>query len=87
MLTYLRRRAQFKGVVGGSRGWTILWAVLMGGRLLRRVSSDKPEVVFTRKLRAGESLVLRSEHPEPSKRTQRKQRKKGEATRASPPAG
>ena len=87
MLRYLRRRAQFKGVVGGSRGWTILWAVLVGGRMLRRATTDAPEVVFTRKLRAGESLVIRSEHPEPSKRTQRKQRKKGEATRASPPAG
>ena len=30
MLAYLRRRAQMKGVVGGSRGWTILWALLIG---------------------------------------------------------
>jgi hypothetical protein len=91
VLNYLRRRAQFKGVVGGSRGWTILWAVLMGGRLLRRFTSDAPEVVFTRKLRAGESVVIRSEHPEPSKRQQRKQRKQQQraeqATRTSPPAG
>ena len=86
MLNYLRRRAQFKGVVGGSRGWTILWAVLMGGRLLRRVTSDKPEVVFTRKLHPGESVVVRSERPEPSKRAKRKQRKE-EATRSSPPPG
>ena len=90
MLRYLRRRAQFKGVVGGSRGWTIVWAVLMGGRMLRRATSDAPEVVFTRKLRAGESVVIRSEHPEPSKRKQRKQRKqrkKEQATGSSPPAG
>jgi hypothetical protein len=89
VLTYLRRRAQLKGVVGGSRGWTILWAGLMGGRLLRRITSDAPEVVFTRKLRAGESVVIRSEHPEPSKRQQRKQRKRRveEATRTSPSAG
>jgi len=87
VLNYLRRRAQFKGVVGGSRGWTILWAVLMGGRLLRRITSDAPEVVFSRKLQPGESVVIRSEHPEPSKRQQRKQRKKEEATRTSPSAG
>jgi hypothetical protein len=61
VLNYLRRRAQLRGVVGGSRGWTILWVVLMGGRLLRRVTSDKPEVVFTRKLRPGEALVIRAE--------------------------
>jgi hypothetical protein len=89
MLNYLRRRAQFKGVVGGSRGWTIVWAVIMGGRLLRRATSDAPEVVFTRKLRAGESVVIRSEHPEPSKRKQRKERRQreAEASGTSPPAG
>jgi hypothetical protein len=89
MLNYLRRRAQFKGVIGGSRGWTILWAALMGGRLLRRATTDAPEVVFKRKLQPGESVVIRSEHPEPSKRKQRKQRRQREeeATRTSPPAG
>ena len=89
MLNYLRRRAQFKGVVGGSRGWTIVWALIMGGRLLRRATSDAPEVVFTRKLRAGESVVIRSEHPEPSKRKQRKERRQrdAEAPGTSPPAG
>ena len=68
MLTYLRRRAQLKGVVGGSRGWTIVWAVLIGGRLLRRLTSDEEKVVFRRKLRPGEALVIRSEKPgaEPS---------------------
>ncbi len=91
MLSYLRRRAQFKGVIGGSRGWTILWAVLIGGRLLRRATTDAPEVVFTRKLRTGESVVIRSDRPEPSKRRQRKQRKRekreDEANRTSPRAG
>ena len=88
MISYLRRRAQMKGVVGGARGWSILWAVLMGGRLLRRAATDKPEIVFTRKLRAGESVVIRSEHPEPSKRKQRKERKRAaEATGTSSPGG
>jgi hypothetical protein len=71
---YLRRRAQLKGVVGGSRGWTLLWAALTGVRLLRRVTSDKPEVVYTHKLRPGEALVIRSERPETT-------------TEPSPPAG
>jgi hypothetical protein len=63
VISYLRRRAQLKGVVGGSRGWTILWAVLMGGRVLRRLRSDKPELLFTRELRPGEAVVIRSEAP------------------------
>jgi hypothetical protein len=88
VLTFLRRQAQLKGVVGGSRGWRVLWAVIVGGRLLRRATSDPPEVVFTRKLRAGESVVIRSEHPEPSKRKQRKQRRReAEGARTSTPAG
>lgn len=68
MLTYLRRRAQLKGVVGGSRGWTIVWAILIGARLLRRLTTDEEKVVYRRKLRPGESLVVRSEGPgaEPS---------------------
>ena len=61
MLNYLRRRAQLKGVVGGSRGWTILWAILIGGRLLRRLTSDDEKVVFRRKLHPGEAVVIRSE--------------------------
>jgi hypothetical protein len=63
MLSYLRRRAQLKGVVGGSRGWTIVWAVLIGGRLLRRLTSDEEKVVYRRTLRPGESFVVRSEGP------------------------
>jgi hypothetical protein len=68
MLSYLRRRAQMKGVIGGSRGWTIVWAVLIGGRLLRRLTSDEEKVVYRHKLRPGESLVIRGERPgaEPS---------------------
>jgi hypothetical protein len=68
MLNYLRRRAQLKGVVGGSRGWTIVWAVLIGGRLLRRLASDEEKVVFRRKLQPGEAVVIRAAKPgaEPS---------------------
>jgi hypothetical protein len=89
VISYLRRRAQMKGVIGGDRAWSILWAVLVGGRLLRRAITDKPEVVFTRKLRAGESVVIRSEPPEPSTRAKRKQRRKrgAEAAGTSSPAG
>jgi hypothetical protein len=63
MLSYLRRRAQMRGVVGGSRGWTILWAILMGARLLRRLTTDEEKVVYRHKLRPGESLVIRGERP------------------------
>jgi hypothetical protein len=66
MLRYLYCRAQLRGPFGGSRGWTILWAVLLGGRLLRRLTSAKPEVVYSSRLLPGEALVIRSgERPVP----------------------
>ncbi len=61
MINFLRRTAQFRGVIGGSRGWTIVWAVIMGGRVLRRLTTDKPEVLYTHAMRPGEALVIRSE--------------------------
>jgi hypothetical protein len=66
MLNYLRRRAQMKGVIGGSRGWTIVWAILIGGRILRRLTADKPEVLLTETLRPGEALVIRAEGTAPT---------------------
>jgi hypothetical protein len=60
MLRFLYRRAQIKGLFGGSRGWTLVWAVLLGGRVLRRLMAAKPEVVYSARLRPGEALVIRS---------------------------
>ncbi len=60
MLRYLYRRAQVRGVFGGSRGWTVVWVVILGGRLLRRLTTAKPDVVYTSALRPGEALVIRS---------------------------
>ena len=66
MIRYLYRRAQLKGVFGGSRGWTVVWAVLLGGRLLRRLTARKPKVVYSSRLRPGQALVIRSgERPVP----------------------
>ena len=66
MLRYLYRRAQLKGLFGGSRGWTVVWAVLLGGRLLRRLTAPKPKVVYSSRLRPGQALVIRSgERPVP----------------------
>lgn len=59
MAGYVYRRAQTKGLLGGNRSWSIVWAVLFGLRILRRLTSDKPEVVFSDKLEPGETLVIR----------------------------
>lgn len=59
MIRYLYRMGQVRGIFGGSRGWTVVWAVILGGRLLRRLNTKKPKVVFTETLRPGQALVIR----------------------------
>lgn len=65
MFASLRRRAAMKGLLGGSRPWLALWVTLFGMRLLRRLTRDKPEVVFSEKLEAGQSLVISAVDREP----------------------
>jgi len=65
VLTYLRRRATIKGPFGGSRGWTFIWAVLLGARLLRRFTKPKPEILLTEKVGPGETLVISGIDREP----------------------
>ena len=59
MLRYFYRRAQVRGLLGGSRGWTFVWGLMFGARLVRRIAGHKPEVVYREKLRPGEVLVIR----------------------------
>ena len=65
MSSYLSRRARVKGLLGGSRPWTLLWAVLLGARVLRRVLRDKPDVVFSESLAEGETLVITTKDRKP----------------------
>ena len=65
MLGYLYRRAQLKGLLGGSRPWTVLWVVILAARILRRLTKDKPDVVYSEELRPGETLVISSKEREP----------------------
>ncbi len=54
----LYRQSQVRGLLGGSRPWTILWAVLAARRLLKRLMRDEPEVVYSEELRAGEAIII-----------------------------
>jgi hypothetical protein len=55
---YLFRRAQMKGLLGGSRPWLYLWLTLAGFRLLRRITRDKPEILYSEELKDGDALVV-----------------------------
>ena len=58
MIPFLRRRAMVKGLFGGSRGWTVVWAVLLGVRLVKRFTGNVPEVVLTQEIKPGEALLI-----------------------------
>jgi hypothetical protein len=59
MLRYLYRRGQIRGLLGGSRGWTVLWAVIFGARLVQKATTRDAKVVYSETLRPGESVVIR----------------------------
>ena len=65
MVSFLRRRAMHKGVLGGSRPWLIGWAADLAARLLRRLTHDEPEVVYSEELAPGETLTITSTDREP----------------------
>lgn len=62
----LQRRAMLRGPFGGSRPWTVLWAVLLGARLFKRVTRSGPDVVFTGTLEPGASLLITAGDREPT---------------------
>lgn len=65
MTGVVRRRAMARGPLGGSRPWTIVWAVLLGIRLARRLTRRRPKVVFSHQLKSGESVLISDDAGEP----------------------
>ena len=57
-MRYLLRRAQLNGLLGGSRPWLYLWVVLASVRVLRRITWDKPEILYSEELKDGEAFVV-----------------------------
>lgn len=65
MIKYLRRRSMLAGPLGGSRHWTLLWALLVAARVFRRLTRPKPEILYSEKLLPGQSLVISGDGREP----------------------
>lgn len=49
-----------RGLLGGSRAWTVVAVASIGVRLLRRLAGDR-EVVYSEELAPGESLLISHE--------------------------
>lgn len=56
-----------RGLLGGSRVWTVVAVSVAGVRLLKKLAGGQPEVVFRRALRPGEALVVSTRSPSSGK--------------------
>ena len=62
---FVYRQAQARGLLGGSRPWTVLWGVLFARRLWKRFLKDAPEILYRTELKPGETLVISGSELEP----------------------
>jgi hypothetical protein len=58
--TVLRSNALYKGLLGGSRGWLAVGAVVWTPRLMKRLLGRTEKVVATEVLKPGQALYLRT---------------------------
>ena len=54
----LRRNALYKGLLGGSRGWMAVGALVWGPRLMKRALGRNEQVVATERLEPGQALRI-----------------------------
>lgn len=56
----IRTRATSKGLLGGDPMWRTVWAVLIGGRMLKRTFGRVPELLINEPLKPGERMEIRT---------------------------
>jgi len=68
-MKYLRRKAVYSGLLGGSRKWLVVggaaWALHYVGRVF---GLGEPEPLYTEELKPGERFVVVHQPPAPRRR-------------------
>ncbi len=59
MIRFLTRYGTTRGLLGGSRAWTVVAMVGWGLRLLQRSRRGEPKVVYSEILHPGQVLEIR----------------------------
>jgi hypothetical protein len=68
----LRRNALYKGLLGGSRGWLAVGAVVWAPRLMKRALGKNEEIVAKEVLKPGQALRIEAlERPTRARRRAR----------------
>ncbi|MEY2554812.1 MAG: hypothetical protein QOC57_2672 [Ilumatobacteraceae bacterium] len=71
----LRRNAIFKGLLGGSRGWMAVGAIVWAPRFYKRVMGRVPEFVAREVLQPGQTVCITAIPPPAGRREARRARK------------
>ena len=62
---YLRLQATSRGLLGGSRFWTVVWMAIATIGVVKRLTGDKPEIIYRSELQDNDSLVISSKSDAP----------------------
>jgi hypothetical protein len=62
-MSALRSNALYKGVLGGSRGWMAIGALVWAPRLVKKVLGRTQQIVATEVLKPGQVLCLEAIPP------------------------
>jgi hypothetical protein len=60
----LRRNALYRGLLGGSRGWLAVGAIIWSRRLLKRAMGKQEEVLTVEKLEPGQAIRIEAIPPD-----------------------
>jgi hypothetical protein len=58
VIARVARLARRRGLLGGSRAWTAVWALLLAVRLARRLLKPKPKVLWSAALGEGDAYLV-----------------------------
>ena len=72
----LSRLGWYRGVLGGNRAWAGLWVGLAVARGARRLATKQPQLLSVETLRQGQSVIITSLGPEPTRRQRRRARRR-----------
>jgi hypothetical protein len=78
---YVRTHAFSRGVLGGQRGWTAIFAVVTIGRFVGKYIGRDPQYLTTERLKIGQSMTVTAVAPPLSRRKRRKARRRAAAGR------
>jgi hypothetical protein len=70
----LRRNGLYKGLLGGSRGWMAVGAVVWAPRLMKKLLGRNEQIVATEVLKPGQAIRLEAIAP-PTRRDRRAARR------------